>query len=94
MSPLPRIGSQIGNYQLVDFIDAGGMGAVYLAQHLYLDRQVAFKVLSDDLSEDEDFHAKLPPTARHWPSTPRSEPWPSRTASSGSWAACCRGSSN
>jgi len=59
MSPLPRIGSQIGNYQLIDFIDAGGMGAVYLAQHLYLDRQVAFKVLSEDLSGDDDFRRRF-----------------------------------
>ena len=39
------IGSRVGNYRVVDFIDAGGMGAVYLAEHLYLDRTVALKMV-------------------------------------------------
>src|ERR1051325_2372463 len=59
MSPLPRLGSQLGNYRLVDFIDAGGMGAVFLAEHLYLDRKVALKVLSEDLAEDEGFRKRF-----------------------------------
>src|SRR5438067_172274 len=54
-----RLGTVIGAYRIVDFIDQGGMGIVYLAEHQMLQRTVAFKVLSDDLADDESFRARF-----------------------------------
>ncbi len=42
--PLPE---RIGEYQIVRPLGAGGMGAVYLAQHTKLDRQVAVKFIAN-----------------------------------------------
>src|SRR3954454_9016598 len=38
----------IGPYKILDRIGAGGMGIVYLAEHLKLHRRVAIKVLPED----------------------------------------------
>jgi serine/threonine protein kinase len=42
----------IGKYVILDRLGAGGMGAVYLCEHLQLERQVALKVLPADQSQD------------------------------------------
>jgi serine/threonine protein kinase len=47
-------GRVIGSYQLMSRIGAGGMGEVYLAHDMKLDRRVALKVLSSDLAADGD----------------------------------------
>jgi len=49
----PRLGSQVGNYRLVDLLGKGGMGVVYSAQHQFIPKKVAIKIL------DESF-AKVP----------------------------------
>ncbi|MBI1967716.1 MAG: protein kinase [Gemmatimonadetes bacterium] len=41
-----------GKYQLKRMLGKGGMGAVFLAQDLTLDREVAIKVLPPDISQD------------------------------------------
>ncbi|HEY9502041.1 MAG TPA: serine/threonine-protein kinase, partial [Pyrinomonadaceae bacterium] len=46
-------GKRFGHYELTRRIGAGGMGQVYLALDLKLDRQVAIKILNDELSRDE-----------------------------------------
>jgi serine/threonine protein kinase len=46
-------GQQFGSYVVLDSIGAGGMGEVYLARDTRLDRTVALKVLSSDISRDQ-----------------------------------------
>src|SRR5882724_1209760 len=43
-------GKQVGAYRIVRQIGAGGMGAVWLAEHTMLGRKAAIKVLHRDLS--------------------------------------------
>ena len=38
------IGNIIGNFEIIDFIEEGGMGKVYLARQLTIDREVAIKI--------------------------------------------------
>ncbi|MBN2450256.1 MAG: protein kinase, partial [Lentisphaeria bacterium] len=55
--PEPRIGpgSTIGGHRLERLIGRGGMGEVYLATQLAMQRQVAVKVLPPSLTRDETF---------------------------------------
>ncbi len=46
-------GQQFGSYVILDALGAGGMGEVYLAKDSRLDRTVALKVLSQDISSDQ-----------------------------------------
>jgi len=46
-------GSRLGSYEVVAPIGSGGMGAVYRARDVRLDRDVAIKVLADSLIKDE-----------------------------------------
>ncbi len=48
------IGRTIGQYQVIDKIGEGGMGAVYKAEDTTLHRLVALKMLSSHLTEDEE----------------------------------------
>jgi len=51
----PRLnkGQQLGSYVIIDKLGAGGMGEVYLAKDSRLERTVALKVLSPDISADK-----------------------------------------
>lgn len=40
-----RIGTRLGNYALREIIGRGGMGVVYYAEHIYIGKPVAVKVL-------------------------------------------------
>src|SRR6185369_12029404 len=46
-------GQQLGSYLILKKLGAGGMGEVYLARDSRLDRTVALKVLSPDVSADK-----------------------------------------
>ena len=46
------IGTQIGPYEVLSAIGAGGMGEVYLGRDTRLDRDVAIKVLPGEFARD------------------------------------------
>jgi serine/threonine-protein kinase len=52
---LLAVGQKVGNYRVVGLLGRGGMGAVYEAVHVYIERQAAVKVLHPDLSQDARF---------------------------------------
>jgi eukaryotic-like serine/threonine-protein kinase len=47
-------GTKVGNYEVTSQIGLGGMGVVYLARHVMLDRPAAIKVLRADMSHNRD----------------------------------------
>jgi predicted Ser/Thr protein kinase len=51
-------------YRVERLLGRGGMGAVYLATELALDREVAIKVLPPDRGQDEEGHARFRREAR------------------------------
>ena len=50
-------GFRVGPYVIQDLLGRGGMGAVYLGEHLDLRRKVAIKVLAPGKGEDQTMHA-------------------------------------
>ena len=54
LQPERQIGETLSHYAIVKTIGAGGMGTVYLARDLILDRLVAIKILPVDSHEDPE----------------------------------------
>jgi serine/threonine protein kinase len=52
-------GTQLGSYEIVDLLGAGGMGEVYRARDTQLDRTVAIKVLPVALAQHPDRLARF-----------------------------------
>lgn len=57
-------GARVGNYRLLRLLGRGGMGAVYEAVHLYIERRAAIKVLHAQLSQNSEFRTRFLNEAR------------------------------
>jgi serine/threonine-protein kinase len=64
MSDLPEGATLAGRYRLINQLGTGGMALVYQAVDLQLQRQVAVKVLRQDLISDAAFHTRFLQEAR------------------------------
>jgi serine/threonine protein kinase len=59
LGPAPGIAHQLGGYEMRQKLGQGGMGAVYLARQISLDRNVAVKVLHPTFAADPQFVARF-----------------------------------
>lgn len=53
------VGEKFGRYEIKEPLGRGGMAAVFLAYDPLIKRDVAIKVMSEKISEDEDFQARF-----------------------------------
>ena len=60
----PRLGTVIAGYRIEERIGRGGMGVVYRAQHLNLQRRAAIKIIAPDLAESDGFRERFTREAR------------------------------
>ena len=53
------LGNQIQNYKIIRLLGEGGMGDVYLAEHVSIKRKVAIKVLKPELVKNEEIRKRF-----------------------------------
>jgi serine/threonine-protein kinase len=58
-SVMPGVGESVAGYRIDDVLGSGGMGVVYEATQIALDRKVALKVLAPHLSDDLVFRERF-----------------------------------
>ncbi len=64
-APDPYIGTILGErYKVLSKLGSGGMGAVYLAEHVVIERKVAIKILSQDFAHKADLVQRFIQEAR------------------------------
>ncbi len=56
---MPEIGAQLAGYRIDRIVGRGGMGVVYLATELALDRPVALKLIAPELAGDAAFRERF-----------------------------------
>ena len=56
---MPEIGQTLSHFKILEKIGAGGMGTVFLAEDLTLDRKVALKFLPDAFTSDPERMARF-----------------------------------
>ena len=61
---MPDPGTELAGYRIERRVARGGMGEVYEATQLSLDRRVALKLISEELGVDESFRARFRREAR------------------------------
>jgi CheY-like chemotaxis protein len=59
-----RIGTVIAGYRIESRVARGGMGVVYRAHHLNLERRAALKIIAPDLAESSGFRERFSREAR------------------------------
>ena len=64
-------GTRVGPYEVVAVIGAGGMAEVYRAKDTRLNREIALKVVNDEMGANPELvrrfeQAKVRPTAARW----------------------------
>lgn len=57
--PILETGTEVSRYRVEGLVARGGMGLVYRARDVRLDRPVALKVLSPELSDDDRFRERF-----------------------------------
>jgi eukaryotic-like serine/threonine-protein kinase len=55
----PELSGNLGGYEIMQRLGQGGMGSVYLARQVSLDRPVAIKTLAPHLAQDPSFVARF-----------------------------------
>jgi serine/threonine-protein kinase len=56
----PYIGTNVaGRYKILRKLGEGGMGVVYLAEHVFIEKKVAIKILSEDFARKADLVARF-----------------------------------
>jgi serine/threonine protein kinase len=58
------VGQTLGSFRVISLLGEGGMGRVYLAEHVLIGRRAAIKVLAAEIADNEDFVSRFFTEAR------------------------------